>query len=648
MLTLSAIDPHSFIGTPKNPNPAWPWKDPGFPLSATRWTAPARGFPDRVLAESRGVSTWEWSPRIAVRNLQTTTRRCRLRGEPLPSIMIQAIHPDRDSIWDEFLQVWPPDRVASMTLDEYASSPYRETFTYWLEARTRELGRLWGGAGFRFGIFRMDQDNRREREPNAKYRSDGEYAWYAKYGNAREEAFDRIKRLILQVIEAARTGRIEDIESMELGRVLKWKIAFLYQERRERNGLAITPIFSKNALRFILDVPEKRISIAELQRRARRLRGGNDFWSFYEKGRRKWSEFEEARKAVLAFEGEEEYPDWEEPEKEGQAIEDWSAGSPGNLIFYGPPGTGKTHHLQNHLIPRYLAGERFSFVTFHPGYAYEDFVEGIRPEPDPGSGGLRYEVKPGVFRRICALAKADPSRRYALFIDEINRGNIAKVFGELITLIEDDKRCVYDSEGRLRPGKGLEATLPYSGDRFGVPANLDIYGTMNTADRSIASLDIALRRRFRFREMPPDSGKIEGAWGDGRIPDDEDGWLDLRAMLEALNRRLLMLHDRDHLLGQSYLMKCRSLENVRITLRDQILPLLREYFHEDYGRVQRVLGDLGPGGIEYPDAIIRSERFSPREFPGADDDDLPEGKKAYHVSDSREWSAAVLKRIYAG
>ncbi len=229
---------------------------------------------------------------------------------------------------------------------------------------------------------------------------------------------------------------------------------------------------------------------------------------------------------------------------------------------------------------------RYEFVTFHQAYSYEDFVEGIRPVQDEDNGEMIYRVEPGVFKRICQRAENDPENRYAMFIDEINRGNIAKIFGELITLIEPDKRLNCENQ--------VCVTLPYSGQHFGVPANLDIYGTMNTADRSIALLDTALRRRFRFREMLPDSTLIKGSRGDGYIEDGAGSVINVRQLFEVINQRIRFLLNRDVVLGHAYFTAIVHVDDLKRVLLDQVIPLLQEYFYEDWSRIQLVLGGDNP------------------------------------------------------
>lgn len=204
-------------------------------------------------------------------------------------------------------------------------------------------------------------------------------------------------------------------------------------------------------------------------------------------------------------------------------------------------------------------------------------------------GTVTYEVKPGVLKRLCRRAKADPNRRYAILIDEINRGNIAKVFGELITLLEPGKRAIYNADGRLV--SGLEASLPYSGESFGVPANLDVHGTMNTADRSIALLDTALRRRFEFEELLPTPELVMGLNDGGIIPDGDAGDIDLRRLLRVMNDRLVCLLHRDQAIGHAYLMKVKDFPGLRRVLSREIIPLLHEYFYDDWHRIRLVLGD---------------------------------------------------------
>lgn len=168
---------------------------------------------------------------------------------------------------------------------------------------------------------------------------------------------------------------------------------------------------------------------------------------------------------------------------------------------------------------------------------------------------------------------------FILIIDEINRGNVSQIFGELITLIEEDKRT----------GKpnSIEVTLPYSKDPFSVPQNLYIIGTMNTADRSVEALDVALRRRFQFQHMPPVPDLLVD---ENNKPIEIEGIV-LKELLELINKRISFLKDEDHQIGHSYFMNVLSKEALALTFGKNIIPLLKEYFYNDYGKIRLVLGD---------------------------------------------------------
>jgi hypothetical protein len=223
------------------------------------------------------------------------------------------------------------------------------------------------------------------------------------------------------------------------------------------------------------------------------------------------------------------------------------------------------------------------FITFHQSYSYEEFIEGIRPNLD-GKNDLTYSIEKGVFKRISDRAKNDQANKYVIIIDEINRGNISKIFGDLITLIEPSKRLFEDNGEHPK-----QVTLPYSKKPFGVPNNLYILGTMNTADKSIALLDSALRRRFSFTEMPPKASVLT----ENKIS--VEG-IEIEQLFEIINKRIEFLIDKDHAIGHSYFLKDyfkknRTIENLALIFKKEIIPLLMEYFYGDFEKIQLVLGE---------------------------------------------------------
>lgn len=290
----------------------------------------------------------------------------------------------------------------------------------------------------------------------------------------------------------------------------------------------------------------------------------------------------------------------------------------GQAILYGPPGTGKTHWARQtaqdlaaiaafgclyqdlpsehraEVIGSGTTAGLVRFCTFHPAYGYEDFLEGYRPHQGPG-GQLVFERRDGIFKRLCRDAAAKKERTFVLLIDEINRGDIPRIFGELLTLLERDKR-------------GLEVTLPLSGDRFVVPRNVQVIGTMNTADRSIALLDTALRRRFGFVELMPDASALGNAIAGDAIP--------LGRWLDALNARIrehIRRDARNLQIGHAYLMEEGGkpvTDFARFTriFAEDIVPLLEEYCYEDYGALKNILGEAL---VDETRQRVREELFVP-------------------------------------
>ena len=269
---------------------------------------------------------------------------------------------------------------------------------------------------------------------------------------------------------------------------------------------------------------------------------------------------------------------------------------PLNTILYGPPGTGKTYNsvfysvgiiekdesifkLKNDdkvfkKFKEYKDKNLIKFITFHQSYGYEDFIEGIRPHLEDESKDLKYMLHSGIFKDMCSRAKNDKENNYILIIDEINRGNISKIFGELISLIEPSKR-----EGEKEE---MEVILPYSKEKFTIPKNLYIIGTMNTADRSIALLDIALRRRFNFIEIMPEYNVLKEV---------ED--IKVNLLLSSINEKIEFLLDREHTIGHSYFLNISTFEELVKVFKNSIIPLLQEYFYDDFEKIKTIFSNNG-------------------------------------------------------
>jgi len=778
---------------------------------------------------------------------------------------------DYYGVWDDFLQAWPPTRLESMTLAEYSTAGDQGCFIYWLEAKTGDLGSIWGGSAFKFGIFNRKSIEEKEDAAGRAYTD--EYAWYSKYGETPPEAFNAVKSIVLEIARLAAAAELTKIEQIKFSPAVKWKIAFLYQDR---NNPSILPVYSKGMLAEYAkykNLPASG-SQAQLNSAVRSLSPDSDI---FELGKECWTE---AKKHIDAKSvATNELDEYELMERLTMPS---GSQAPLNQILFGPPGTGKTYATLNKaleildpeylkanqddralLIPRYQelqASGRIRFVTFHQSFSYEDFVEGIRAKKDD-DGQLSYEIEDGVFKSMCDAASAkvtqsssssidikgrriwkmslgntqgedafiydeclergvallgygddtdfsgctnrqdirqkqiaagespadnaysttaihtfvcgiqpgdlvivsdgnhkfraigeitgpyqfsenpersgyaqqrpvtwhrvyspslpadqlmkkvfsqmtlyelrassvdfeklselldsaadslnipsrlapgttigrdyqvievtpeivylrkpngkrlplaismlqeladyvvkgvmslddirartalekvpestlepylvngyqnviphlverllptstaptarkQPSDSWVLIIDEINRGNISRIFGELITLIEPARRS-----GGSDP---LRVQLPYSRETFSVPSNLYLLGTMNTADRSLAGLDLALRRRFVFEEMPPNAKALRGV--------DVEG-VDIATLLTTINERIEALQDADHCIGHSYflpLIDDPTLARLGDIFRRQILPLLQEYFFDDWERIRWVLND---------------------------------------------------------
>ena len=237
------------------------------------------------------------------------------------------------------------------------------------------------------------------------------------------------------------------------------------------------------------------------------------------------------------------------------------------IIIQGPPGTGKTI-LANIVAKKIASEDCIQKITFHQSYSYEDFIEGLNPIIEDAK--LMYEKKDGILKKLVDEAIDNDDKIFVLLIDEINRANISKVFGEIITLIEEDKR-----------NEEFAVILPYSRKKFFIPKNLKIIGTMNTADRSLINIDAALKRRFSFYTLDPDpsslSNKISG------VP--------MSKLLNNINKEILKTEVTGKQIGHSYFHGKKNIKDLRRVFQYEIIPLLEDYFMDRYYLLKNILGD---------------------------------------------------------
>lgn len=545
---------------------------------------------------------------------------------------------------EKFLQKWAEEKIPSMTLQEYHTAGEKiDCFAYWIEFNLKTLGDIRGGESLKYGIYnKSDTNSDKIREADSLWDKDG-YVWYKKYGETKEEAFGTIKNAILEIIACVKADKINDIDFIDCGwKTYKWKIAFCYQDI---DNPKIISIYKEEMLRKIIKdefkLDSKKMKISEMHKIIIDKKPSQE--DLFDYANRLWEKYKDKDKKMN--------------DKNNKTY------IPLNQILYGPPGTGKTYttidktleilnydddeikikleslginildddrNNKKQLFDYFIKQGQIRFVTFHQNYGYEEFVEGIKPTilkkdnqtSEVKENNINYAVKDGIFKALCQKAQEDEKNPYILIIDEINRGNISKIFGELITLIEKDKRIGEPEE--------LSLTLPYSGESFGVPSNLYIIATMNTADRSIALMDTALRRRFEFIEMMPDGEKLKNI-------DIEN--INLQEMLKAINDRIEYLYDREHTIGHTYFMYIENLDDLKRVFQTKIIPLFQEYFYEDYAKINAVLNN---NGMITKKEIKPEKIFSENAIRNLDLED----KDIYNITRSDKWKKENFTKIY--
>ncbi len=479
----------------------------------------------------------------------------------------------RTNLVKRFLKRWPYESLSSMTLSDYASTSFNGSFCYWLEEITKDIGSLWGGLVVNFvvnehgGLICENTPNRMRDEV---------YEWNESFDvSTAEEAFGVVWSNVMLVAQYAREGRFDEIPKVNLPcNFLRWKVAFLYADYQ------LIPLFDLNILRSLA----KRLDIdstdrVEILMELNMIRGERNVFEFADELLASYEtpnpdEPHVAYEPHLSFYTDQRFlNNVYMSEQDLQKLKRLLRINK-NLILAGAPGVGKT-----------FAAKRLAYVTmgvkdedcvemvqFHENYSYEAFVEGYMPNDMGG-----FELRDGVFYSFCQKALAHPEKEYFFIIDEINRGNMSKIFGELFMLIEKDYR-----------GEKHKMKMAYSKRFFYVPENVYLIGLMNTADRSLAMIDYALRRRFAFQEFKPGFDTL----GFKAYQSELDSPILDRLIMAVKELNQVIIDDnslgKGFCIGHSYFCNLRKSrcdrDGLEYIVENKIAPLLEEYWFDDKER----------------------------------------------------------------
>lgn len=483
----------------------------------------------------------------------------------------------RHELYKTFQRLFPIDKLKDMKLEEYTNVNDKNTFCYWVESKTENLGSIWGGAAYKFGIFKFDVV---PEKGNGKYKHDDKYSWKSNLGNTAEEAYAKVLGAICNIANYSKNGDYNKIDALNdiVWPGFKWKIAFLYSNEK------LLPIYKREMLIPIagqLGMPNaKKAKTYKLYEYILGKKGNKDIYEFYDEllkmnNNTHKQEPENVKQTNSKYTKsdflDEVFMD-ADTYNQLQSLLEYKK----NMILQGAPGVGKTFCAKR--LAYSILGEkdnsRVEMVQFHQNYSYEDFIMGYRPD------GEVFTLKDGIFYKFCKKAQNDAEIPYFFIIDEINRGNLSKIFGELLMLIEKDYR-------------DTTIKLAYNDEPFAVPSNLYIIGMMNTADRSLAMIDYALRRRFSFFTMKPAFDtegfkKYQETVNNATFNKVVDGIVKLN---EVISKDASL--GEGFCIGHSYFCSGDlTTERLRATIEYDIKPMLREYWFDNDAKYQEESGKL--------------------------------------------------------